>query len=159
RPRHVLSEECTLQLDKHLGGTRVDRRCRLLHTSTRTLDPSGQCSELLARLGGRDVLLEPIIHFTRAPEGAAPHVTAPPSRAQDEYARVRGGSRVLSAYWSRTSSGSSAATMCFSLRSRSVLRSSAASRAARSISMAQYGPITTTAGPTSGPSTPAAIRR
>jgi hypothetical protein len=38
----------------------VDRGRRLLRTSARARDPSGKCSELLARFSARDVLLESI---------------------------------------------------------------------------------------------------
>src|SRR5262249_13315565 len=60
QPGRILSEQCSKQLDEHLAGAGVCRRSRLLHTSTRGLDPSGQCSELLARFSARDVRLEPI---------------------------------------------------------------------------------------------------
>jgi hypothetical protein len=58
--RHVLSDGSAKQLHEHFAGAGVDRRRGLLHTSTRTFDPIGQCCQVLARLCTCDVRLEPI---------------------------------------------------------------------------------------------------
>src|SRR4030095_15122333 len=60
QPRRVLSEERTKQVHEYLVGAGMDYGRRLLHMSTYTLDPSGQCCKQLACVSARDVRGEPL---------------------------------------------------------------------------------------------------